>query len=341
MEEAPKIYANFNFSQIFVFTLKLNIEQGLLYPSQHGDISIFENDLSSELRLGSVIDGKFVPSSYLSVDDDWLSVLRSELWKAYFGEIEMYNELQQDEWSDSILAFMEMEAPDLGDLSLWHKLDSLPEESSGIKRRYQKSDGCLLNGLYAFDETCYLINMGVCLWRSQLSSSELEDLRGDALGCDRFIQSHVGQWLDVFGNEVSFDQEKWRACCAGDIEYAEVFVGRRLHMIDFAEKAEASDLRVEVFPHQNDEQKFMLRACSRVLEESFVEKAMVFEPTPKAWESTLSLIRDADSKAWLDLRPTIEDAMFVEIVDWLLSGVPEVLIRKSAKPSAVEKKLLA
>jgi hypothetical protein len=246
--------------------LKLRFDQLAWFLDDMGGIRFYENNHHEEHHLGSVDDnGVFTPSAWLDFDGTGLAQLKISLQKAYFGETELYVDKPQSEWHEGLVKFIELPEID----AFCQELEPVyvhSESPLGQRRRYQKENGEVLDGVYARTQNglveWLLINAG-CLKKSfNLKGDSKKDVYGQAKFL--IVDQHEVPWKKVDKSEEFMEEKLAQAVLLGELPRAEIYVGRRNDMLNWAEKAEAQGLEVEVYSHRSDHEKYrMILASSK------------------------------------------------------------------------------
>lgn len=238
--------------------LELNLDQGLLRPDCHGELYFCDKYGHQEIVLGTFADdGGFEASSWFH-SDGLSSNLKETMREAYWGEREVADHVEQEDWGEGMLAFMDM--PSGEDLPAHHlqTLHDMGEAELRSKRRFCRENGVVLHGVYGrqTDEGQELLLIGS---GRQLASWSLEkDLLLNELDWSNLPLFWAPKWPNIDGEVDDLNAELIRAVFEERIPSAQVFVGRKKRMMTLAEDAETKGLDVEVFAHLNEDQKFRL-----------------------------------------------------------------------------------
>ena len=273
-----------------------------------GGIRYYEKNGHEEHSLGSFnAQGVFEPGSWFTLDAEDLEALRESLLSAYFGETELYMEKAQSEWHDGVKKFLkcpEIDSCSKNLISLYNH----GEAASGLRRRYQRENGEVLNGVYETISPSgqlqwLLINAG-CL---KATKTIMGDANLDRYGSIQFlvIDQHSIAWKKADSSEEPMDESLAKAVVSAQIPRAEIFVGRKKDMLDWAEKAEGQGLEVEVYGHRSDGEKYRIILSSpKSAHEWLSESQLVaFLESLASDQVAIQSLKDELLSVWATLRP--------------------------------------
>lgn len=239
-------------------SLKLNLEQGHLRPDYHGELFFCDKLGQQEIALGTFSEGGSFEASSWFCGEDLNSSLKEIMREAYWGEREAADHVEQEDWGDGMVAFMDLPmGDDLPSCGLETLLD-MGEAELRSKRRFCREGGVVLHGVYAKQTTVSQELLLIGAGRQLASWSLQKDLVLSDIDWSNLPLFWAPKWPNIDGEAEDLNGELIEAVFGERLPSAQVFVGRKKRMLSLAEDAESRGFGVEVFAHLNDEQKFRL-----------------------------------------------------------------------------------
>ena len=288
--------------------LRIRFDHLSCFLDDMGGIRYYEKNGHEEHSLGSINNsGIFEPASWLLVDDQDCSDLRESLLSSYFGETELYVSKSQSDWPADVLNFLKLPELDFCSKNLT-TIYNHGESASELRRRYQRIGGEVLHGVYEkIAETgpmeWLLIDAGCLKGKWELYGEAKEDTYGSA----KFlvIDQHETSWKKTDSSEESMDELLAQAVLDQQIPRAEIFVGRKKDMLNWAEKAEEHGLDVEVYSHRSDGEKYRLILSSTKTAQEWLsgEQLGKFLESANSFHDKVKILKGELLAQWESLTP--------------------------------------